>query len=268
MRIVRFLDEQNQVRQGCNLNNGQAELVQGDLISGFKVTGESCRIKKLLAPFVPSVVLGIGLNFHKHAQEINMDVPRYPVLFMKNPATVTNPGDPILLPPTCMDPPEVDYEAELAVVIGKAAKDVSVAEALEHVFGYTAANDVTGRRWQGKKGAGQWARAKSFDTFCPLGPELVTADEIPDPQNLKLKCVLNGQVMQDGNTADMIFPVAELISFLSAGTTLLSGTLILTGTPNGVGFNRKPPAYLMPGDTVEVTVESIGTLSNPVELQK
>jgi 2-keto-4-pentenoate hydratase/2-oxohepta-3-ene-1,7-dioic acid hydratase in catechol pathway len=267
MRIIRFVDDRDQIRYGCNFSNDRAELLEGDLFNGYKATGKSCGVKKLLAPLVPAVILGVGLNFHKHAQEINMDVPRYPVLFMKNPATVTNPGDPILLPPTCMDPPEVDYEAELAVVIGKAAKDVSVGEALNYVFGYTAANDVTGRRWQGKKGAGQWARAKSFDTFCPLGPELVTAEELGDPQNLQLTCVLNGQVMQDDNTSDMIFPVAELISFLSTGTTLLPGTLILTGTPSGVGFNRKPPAYLMPGDTVEVTVEGIGTLSNPVQLQ-
>jgi 2-keto-4-pentenoate hydratase/2-oxohepta-3-ene-1,7-dioic acid hydratase in catechol pathway len=268
MRIVRFIDDKDQIHYGCKFSNNQAELLEGDLLTGYNETGESRDVKKLLAPIVPAVILGVGLNFHKHAQEINMDVPRYPVLFMKNPATVTNPGDPILLPPSCMDPPEVDYEAELAVVIGRAAKDVPAEEALKYVFGYTAANDVTGRRWQGKKGAGQWARAKSFDTFCPLGPELVTADELGDPQKLQLTCVLNGQIMQDDNTSDMIFSIAELISFLSTGTTLLPGTLILTGTPSGVGFNRKPPAYLMPGDTVEVTLQGIGTLSNPVALQE
>jgi len=167
-----------------------------------------------------------------------------------------------------MEPPEVDYETELAVVIGRAAKDVDTAEALHYVLGYTAANDVSARRWQGKRGAGQWVRGKSFDTFCPLGPELVTPDELEDPQNLRLTCVLNGQVMQDANTSDMIFPVAELISYLSSGATLLPGTVILTGTPSGVGFTRKPPVFLMPGDTVEVSVEGIGTLRNPVELQK
>ena len=170
--------------------------------------------------------------------------------------------------PSCMEPPEVDYEVELAVVIGKTAKDVTAAEALGYVLGYTVANDVSARRWQGARGSGQWVRGKSFDTFCPLGPELVTADELVDPQNLRLTCVLNGQVMQDANTSDMIFPVTELISFLSTGTTLLPGTVILTGTPSGVGYTRKPPVFLMPGDTVDMTVEGIGTLSNPVELQK
>ena len=268
MRIVRFMDDKDQIRYGCNYNNGAADLLEGDLFTGLKETGESCGVKKLLAPVVPPAVLGIGLNYHQHAQENGLDVPRYPVLFMKNPAAVANPGDPILLPPSCMETPEVDYEAELAVVIGKAAKDVATAEALNFVLGYTAANDVSARRWQGKRGAGQWVRGKSFDTFCPLGPVLVTADELKDPQNLGLSCVLNGQVMQDANTSDMIFPVAELISYLSTGATLLPGSVILTGTPSGVGFTRKPPVFLMPGDTVEVTVEGIGTLSNPVELQK
>ena len=128
-----------------------------------------------------------------------------------------------LLHPSCMEPPEVDYEAELAVVIGTAAKDVPAEKALNYVLGYTAANDISARRWQGKRGAGQWVRGKSFDTFCPLGPEIVTADELKDPQNLSLNCILNGQVMQDGNTSDMIFPVADLIAFLSTGATAFSG---------------------------------------------
>jgi len=268
MRIIRFIDDKGQVRYGCNYNNDTADLLAGELFTGLKATGESCGVKKLLAPVTPPAVFGIGLNYHMHAQETGMETPKYPVLFMKNPAAVTNPADPILLHPCCMEPPEVDYEAELAVVIGKAAKDVSTAEALNFVLGYTAANDVSARRWQGKRGAGQWVRGKSFDTFCPIGPVLVTADELKDPQNLSLSCVLNGQVMQEANTSDMIFPVAELISYLSTGATLLPGSVILTGTPSGVGFTRKPPVFLMPGDTVEIIVEGIGTLSNPVELQK
>jgi 2-keto-4-pentenoate hydratase/2-oxohepta-3-ene-1,7-dioic acid hydratase in catechol pathway len=268
MRIVRFIDDKGQICYGRNYKNDTVDLLEGDLFTGLKATGESCGVKKLLAPVVPPAVFGIGLNYRQHAQETGMEAPRYPVLFMKNPAAVTNPADPILLHPSCMEPPEVDYETELAVVIGKAAKDVPAAEALNYVLGYTAANDVSARRWQGKRGAGQWVRGKSFDTFCPLGPELVTADELKNPQDLRLTCVLNGQVMQDANTSDMIFPVTELISFLSTGTTLLPGSVILTGTPSGVGFTRKPPVFLMPGDTVEVTVEGIGTLRNPVELQK
>ena len=268
MRIIRFTDDKEQIRYGRNYDNDTAEMLEGDLFAGIKETGQSCRVKKILAPVVPPVVFGIGLNYHRHAQETGMEAPKYPVLFMKNPAAVTNPGDPILLHASCMEPPEVDYETELAVIIGKPAKDVSTAEALNYVLGYTAANDVSARRWQGKRGAGQWVRGKSFDTFCPLGPELVTADELEDPQNLRLTCVLNGQIMQDANTSDMIFSVAELISYLSTGTTLLPGSVILTGTPSGVGFTRKPPVFLMPGDTVEVTVERIGTLRNPVELHQ
>jgi len=268
MRIIRFTDEAGQQRFGQVSENGEAMLLEGDLITGLTQTHDIVRIKKRLAPVAPPAILCIGLNYHQHAQETGMEAPKYPVVFMKNPAAIANPQDPILLPSVCMQPPEVDYEAELAVVIGRAAKDVSPDEALSYVLGYTAANDVSARRWQGRRGSGQWVRGKSFDTFCPLGPELVTTDEISDPQKLRLTCELNGQVLQDGNTGDMIFSVAELISFLSSGTTLLPGTVILTGTPSGVGFTRKPPVYLMPGDTVNITLEGIGTLSNPVELQK
>jgi len=268
MHIVRFIDEKGQDRYGHDYSNGKAMRLSGNLFTGLEETGENVNVKKILAPLVPSAILAIGLNYHQHAEETGLKIPKYPVLFMKNPGSVTNPGDPILLHPACMEPPEVDYEVELAVVIGKITKDVSAAEALDYVLGYTVANDVSARRWQGGRGSGQWVRGKSFDTFCPLGPELVTTDELADPQNLRLTCVLNGRVMQDANTSDMISPVAELISFLSIGTTLLPGTVILTGTPSGVGFTRKPPVFLMPGDTVDMTVEEIGTLSNPVELCK
>jgi 2-keto-4-pentenoate hydratase/2-oxohepta-3-ene-1,7-dioic acid hydratase in catechol pathway len=268
MRIIRFLDDAGQQRFGKNFDNGQATLLEGDSITGLVETDQICNVKKLLAPIVPPAIIGIGLNYHQHAKETGMETPKYPVVFMKNPASIANPGDPILLHFSCMEPPEVDYEAELAVVIGQPAKDVRKADALGYVLGYTAANDVSARRWQGRRGAGQWVRGKSFDTFCPLGPELITADELQDPQNLRVTCELNGQVMQDGNTGDMIFPVAELISFLSTGATLLPGTVILTGTPSGVGFTRKPPVYLMPGDAVDVTVEGIGTLRNSVELHE
>jgi len=158
----------------------------------------------------------------------------------------------------------VDYEGELAVIIGRACRNVATDAALDHVLGYTCANDVSARRWQMHAGAGQWIRGKSFDTFCPLGPALVTADEIPDPQALGLRTTVNGQVMQDHTTGDMIFPVAELISFLSRDTTLLPGTVILSGTPQGVGFARKPPVWLQPGDEVTVEIEGVGRLTNPV----
>lgn len=268
MRIIRFISENGDEQYGTNFGADEASILEGDLFSGLKATGKIAKCKKLLSPVAPAAIIGIGLNYHRHAQETGMEPPKYPVLFMKNPSAVTNPGDPIVLHPTCMNPPEVDYEVELAVVIGKPAKDVGEAEALDYVLGYTAANDISARRWQAGRSANQWVRGKSFDTFCPLGPELVTSDELKDPQALRLFCKLNGEMMQDANTSDMIFSVARLVSFLSTGTTLIPGTVILTGTPSGVGFTRKPPVFLMPGDTVEVTVEGIGTLTNPVQSQK
>jgi len=158
----------------------------------------------------------------------------------------------------------VDYEAELAVVIGRTARNVPQQEALDYVLGYTCANDVSARRWQKRGGGGQWVKGKSFDSFCPLGPVIVTSDEIGDPQALGLRSILNGSVMQDGNTSDMIFPVARLIHLLSQDTTLLPGTVILTGTPSGVGFTRTPPVFLAPGDEIVVEIENIGRLLNPV----
>ena len=239
-------------------------LLEGHLFQGLQETGTRVSVKKLLAPLQPVAILCIGLNYRKHAIETGIKIPEYPVLFMKNPAAVANPGDPIVLPKVCVNPPQVDYEAELAAVIGKPARNVSAARALDYVLGYTAGNDVSARWWQQHAGASQWIRGKSFDTFCPLGPELVTADEIPDPQNLQLRCILNNEVMQDGNTSDMIFSVAQLIAFLSEGTTLLPGTVILTGTPSGVGFVRQPPVFLKPGDVVTIEIERIGTLTNPL----
>jgi len=239
MRIIRFSDENDEQRYGHNYQGDMATLLEGQLFNEpLEDTGREIRVKKLLAPIQPTAILCIGLNYREHARETGTDLPKYPVLFMKNPAAVNHPGDPIVLERSCLEPPEVDYEAELAVVIGKPAKDVPAAKAFDYVAGYTAANDVSARRWQKHAGAGQWVRGKSFDTFCPLGPELITPDEIPDPQ--------------------------ELIEYLSGGMTLLPGTVILTGTPSGVGFTRKPPVFLKPGDVVEVAVGHIGRLINPV----
>jgi len=264
MRILRFIDENKQIRYGHNYNNGLATILEGDLFTGLKDTGKKAGVMKWLAPVVPSAILCIGLNYHDHAKETGSKIPRYPILFMKNPASLTNPGDPIVIPQSCMDPMEVDYEIELAVVIGKPAKNVPADKALDYIFGYTVANDVSARRWQKNSGGGQWIRGKSFDTFCPLGPALVTSDTINDPQNLALETIVNGKIMQKTNTSDMIFSVAEIIEYLSSGMTLLPGTVILTGTPSGVGFVQKPPAYLKPGDMVEMTIEQIGTLTNRV----
>ncbi|MCF8067375.1 MAG: fumarylacetoacetate hydrolase family protein [Desulfobacterales bacterium] len=264
MRIIRFLDENDEVYFGYNYHDGIATLLEGDLFGDLIDTGEKIQVKKILAPLQPQAILCIGLNYHQHAKEFKSQTPEYPALFMKNPAAIAHPEDPIVLPPSCMNPPEVDYEAELVIVIGKRAKDVSAANALDYVFGYTIGNDVSARNWQKDRCGGQWVRGKSFDTFCPLGPVVVTRDEIPDPQALQIKSILNGQVMQDGNTADMIFTVAGLIETLSSYTTLLPGTVILTGTPSGVGFARKPPVFLMPGDTIEMVIDNIGILRNSV----
>jgi 2-keto-4-pentenoate hydratase/2-oxohepta-3-ene-1,7-dioic acid hydratase in catechol pathway len=190
----------------------------------------------------------------------NTSMPEHPVAFMKPTTSIAHPGQSIPLPEYRMNGPEVDYECELAVIIGRTARDVAEHEAMSYVFGYTAANDVTARNWA----KSSRTRGKSFDRFCPLGPALVTADEIPNPQCLALKTTLNGVVVQQGNTADMIFSVAELVSFLSRDTTLLPGTLILTGTPPGSGVTRNPPTYLRSGDRVCVEVEQIGCLENPV----
>ena len=268
MRIVRFLDENGKEGYGHDLRSSQATLLMGDLFEGLKDAGRRVSVTKLLAPLQPTAILCIGLNYRQHATETGIKIPEYPVLFMKNPAAIAHPGDPIVLPTACLDPPQVDYEAELAVVIGKPARNVPAAKALDYVLGYTAGNDVSARWWQQNAGASQWIRGKSFDTFCPLGPELITADEIPDPQNLRLRCILNNEVMQDGNTNDMIFSVAELIEFLSQGTTLLPGTVILTGTPSGVGFVRQPPVFLKAGDVVVIEVERVGVLTNPVVEEK
>ena len=158
----------------------------------------------------------------------------------------------------------MDYECEIAVVIGKRCKNVSRADALTYVLGYTCANDVSARDWQRNGGGGQWCRGKTFDTFAPLGPVLVTRDEIPNPNSLRIRTILNGDTLQDWNTDDMIFDVPAIIEFLSASTTLLPGTVILTGTPHGVGFARTPPVFLKAGDTVSIEIENIGTLTNPV----
>ena len=243
--------------------DGTARALHGDLYGDFAVTGPAFRPGKLLAPVAPTNLLCIGLNYRRHAAESNSPLPPHPVLFMKNTAAVQHPGDPIALP-RALPSHKVDYECELAVVIGRAARNVPRERALDHVLGYTCANDVSARDWQRDGGGGQWCQGKGFDTFCPLGPVLVTPEEIPDPNQLRIRTVLNGAVMQDWSTDDMIFDVPAIIAFLSASKTLLPGTVILTGTPHGVGFAHNPPVWLKSGDTVAIEIERIGTLTNPV----
>ena len=232
-----------------------AERVPG----GEPVALESVRLH---APVLnPQKIIGIGLNYSDHAAETGAEIPEKPIIFAKYANTLVGQGDAIRIPSITQ---KADYEVELAVVIGRAAKNVSEAEALDYVFGYTNCNDVSSRDLQFSEG-GQWTRSKSIDTFCPVGPYIATRDEVPDPQALSLRCTLNGEVMQEGTTSKMIFSVAELISFLSQGMTLLPGDIITTGTPPGVGAARDPQVFLKPGDEVTVEVEGLGSLTNPVE---
>ena len=212
----------------------------------------------------PPAIFCIGRNYAAHAAEMQSAPPERPTVFMKNPASVIGPQDDIVIPPICHEHgPQVDFEGELAAIIGRDCRDVDESNALDFVFGWSVANDISARWWQKEGSGGQWIRGKSFDTFCPITPP-VPASSVSDPQNLQLETRLNGELMQQANTADMIFPVALLIAELSRGTTLLQGTVILTGTPSGVGAARTPPQFLREGDVVEVTIEDIGTLCNPV----
>lgn len=265
MNIVRYLDRAGQVHVGHEDADGSVFRIDGDLFGDFTVTDrrvESQMVRRLM-PVVPAQIMCIGLNYRRHAEETKAKIPEYPILFMKGLGAAQDPGGPIAIPQHLAST-EVDYECELAVVIGKTCKNVSRARALDHVLGYTCANDVSARDWQKQRGGGQWCRGKTFDTFAPLGPRLVTADEIPNPNSLTIATILNGERVQDSNTADMIFDVPALIEFLSGSTTLVPGTVILTGTPEGVGMARQPPRWLKPGDTVSVEIEKIGTLTNPV----
>ena len=264
MKIIRFLSAGRE-HLGRLHDDGHATLLEGDLFAaaGPRDTGTTAQVDKLLAPVEPRDILCIGLNYKQHAAESGAEPPAHPVLFMKNSGALQNPGDPIVLPRKLRSD-EVDYECELAVVIGRRCHNVARADALAHVLGYTCANDVSARDWQKRGGGGQWCRGKSFATFCPLGPALVTTDEIPDPNRLAIRTILNGQTMQDWNTSDMIFDVPRLIEFLSASMILEPGTVILTGTPHGVGFARTPPVFLRPGDNVSIEIEGIGRLTNPV----
>ncbi|MCA1688359.1 MAG: fumarylacetoacetate hydrolase family protein [Actinobacteria bacterium] len=219
---------------------------------------------RLHAPIArPGKIVAIGLNYEDHAAETGAEIPEKPVVFGKYPNTIIGPGEQIRIPPIAE---QIDYEAELAVVIGRRARNVQEAEALEYVFGYTNSNDVSARDLQFSEG-GQWTRSKSIDTFLPLGPYVATRDEIPDPQNLYIRAILNGEVVQDGTTSKMIFPVAELVSFLSQGMTLEPGDIVITGTPPGVGMARDPQLWMKPGDEVSIEIEGLGTLTNPVEAE-
>jgi 2-keto-4-pentenoate hydratase/2-oxohepta-3-ene-1,7-dioic acid hydratase in catechol pathway len=268
MKLVRFRFAGKTLRGRLNSDGTASPLLNDDpldplypLLPAF--SEDRLHVDRLLAPILPVDILGIGLNYKAHADEGKKETTAKPMLFIKAGSSLNNPGDPIPVPKVSA---EVDYEGELAVIIGKTAKNVTRARALEYVFGYTCANDVTARDWQRERnlGGGQFARGKSFDGFSPIGPWIVTADEIPNPNALRLRTFLNGEVVQDAGTAEMIFDVPALIESLSTTMTLRPGTVIMTGTPAGTGFGRTPPVFLKPGDHLKVEIERIGTLENPV----
>ena len=242
------------------LDGQEVKKLSGDMESGFETGKKLANINqiKLLAPVLPPNIIAIGLNYQKHAEESNSSMPERPVVFIKATTSLAGPEDNIKLPQTAPD--EVDYEAELAVVIGRKAKNIAPKEVSDYIIGYTCANDVTARDCQQRLDK-QWARAKSFDTFCPLGPWIET--EL-DPDSCHIKSVLNGKVMQESNTSDMIFNVDDIVSYLSKNMTLLPGTVILTGTPEGVGFARDEPVFLESGDEIEIKIDGIGSLKNEV----
>jgi 2-keto-4-pentenoate hydratase/2-oxohepta-3-ene-1,7-dioic acid hydratase in catechol pathway len=257
---MRFLDEGGRARYGVPAGNRRARLILGDIFEDWAVSDREVVVLKTIAPVDPPNILAIGLNYKRHADETGAAYPDHPLVFLKATTSLSAPGAPIILPAEAPD--EVDYEAELAIIIGKTCKNVPEKDVRGVILGYTCANDVSARDCQ-KRLDKQWARAKSFDTFCPLGPVIVTADEI-DGDNVTVRSILNDQVMQDSNTNDMIFPVRHLVSYLSRQFTLPAGTVILTGTPSGVGMARDPAVYMRGGDTITVELGGIGRLSNPV----
>ena len=257
MKIVRFATD-NKTRYGI-LDGESIQGTEGKPFRSIKPTGQYYKLSKvkLLSPCLPSKIVALGLNYRAHAEESKMPLPNAPLMFLKPSTAVIGPEDNIVYPPSSH---RVDYEGELGVVIKKPAWRVSVDDALDYVLGYTCGNDVSARDCQLRLDM-QWARGKSFDTFAPLGPCIQTE---MDPDNVKICTRLNGTVMQDSNTSDLIFSCRKLVSYLSECMTLLPGTVIMTGTPSGVGFARKPPVFLHPGDVVEIEIEGIGVLRNPV----
>jgi len=256
MKLYRVLDAGSQVTYAAG-RDGELYYIEGDIFGAHTITDRPVKPRKVLAPVDPPNIFAIGLNYRAHAAETHKPLPDAPVVFAKATTSLCHPGDPIVLPsagPEC-----VDYEVELAVVIARDCRNVPAERADEVILGYTVANDVSARDWQRR--LGQWVRAKSFDTFCPLGPCIAT--DI-DPSDLPLRSVLNGKVMQDSRTSDLVFSVPELVAFLSADLTLKAGTVILTGTPAGVGVARSPQVFLRPGDAITCIVEGIGELTNPV----
>jgi 2-keto-4-pentenoate hydratase/2-oxohepta-3-ene-1,7-dioic acid hydratase in catechol pathway len=264
MQIIRFVSEDKKVCCGVYSSDhpDTAKIIEGDILGSYHVTDREVKIEQWLTPIKAVNILALGINYKKHGDETAMSAPSQPILFIKATSSLTGHENPIILP--AAGPAQVDYEAELAVVIGKQAKNISPDEVLNYILGYTCANDVSARDWQFDRQKGQWARGKSFDTFCPLGPWIITQDEISNPDDLSICTILNGRTVQEARTSEMIFSIPAIVSDLSRSMTLLPGTVILTGTPEGVGFTRQPPLFLKSGDTVSIEIEKVGRLTNSV----
>lgn len=262
MRVFRFRDPKSRGEILARETPSGWEEVRREGLR-FAPTGRSVEPGEPLPPVEPRAIFCCGVNYGAHALEFGSPQQPWPTIFLKSPASVLAHGGTVLLP-RHLRSDKVDFEAELAVVVGEPIRNATPAEALRKVLGYTCANDVTARDWQKEWGGSQWCRGKSFDTFCPLGPCLVTADAIPDPQDLAIRFRLNGETMQDARTSDMQFGVGVILSFLSGSSTVPAGSVVLTGSPAGVGMARKPPRWLRPGDVMEVDIEGVGVLRNTV----
>jgi 2-keto-4-pentenoate hydratase/2-oxohepta-3-ene-1,7-dioic acid hydratase in catechol pathway len=260
MRFIRFQQDGKEPSYGILELDSRIVQVEGDIFDQWRRGHQEFDIDRvrLLAPVQPPNVLAIGINYRGHALESGVDIPKAPILFLKANTAVIGPGQPIVLP--ALAPDEVDYEAELVIVIGRRARSVSEEDAPQYILGYTCGNDVSARDCQHRLDV-QWARSKSFDTFAPLGPWIETKVE---PDACRIQCRLNGETVQDSSTADLVFNTRQLVSYLSRCMTLLPGTVIMTGTPSGVGVSRQPPVFLRAGDVVDVEIEGIGALRNSV----
>ncbi|NLW84292.1 MAG: fumarylacetoacetate hydrolase family protein [Phycisphaerae bacterium] len=265
MKLCRIIDKQ--FGQTYAISQPDGSLRRCRVNSPFEletveITGEAVCPEMFLPPIEPRSILCVAGNYRKHVEEFGTPPNPDIMVFMKNPASAIGHQQPIVIPSVCGD--EVDYECELAMVISRPCRDVAVRDARNYILGFTIANDVSARIWQKERGGGQWCRGKGFDTFCPLGPFLITPDEVANPNDLRLTTTLNGRVVQDSRTSFMTGSVDDIVSFLSQGTTLLQGTVILTGTPEGVGWARTPKLLLQHGDTVTITIDALGELTNSV----
>ncbi|TPX34926.1 hypothetical protein SmJEL517_g02590 [Synchytrium microbalum] len=271
-RLIRFVAQDGQTyfgqptsvdSKGYLPSGIKARVITGNPLGSYKITDQVVEVKTLLAPLerVP-IFICIGLNYRKHAAEAGMPTPPHPIIFTKPSMAAAGPDEAVRIPKVAQDK-SADFEAELGVVIGKTCRNVSEQDALQYVAGYTVCNDISARKWQ--RSTSQWTFGKSFDTFGPYGPQIVSTSEIADAGTLDLKLRLNGKELQNSNTSDLIFNIRQIIAHCSKGTTLEAGTVIMTGTPEGVGMARKPPVYMKDGDILETEIEKIGILRNKIQ---